>query len=227
MSGGGPAPAHPAATVVLLREEAEELEVLLLRRNSKLAFHGGAWVFPGGRIDPDDFAAAGGELPEAARVAAAREAYEEARVVITPDALIPVSRWVTPEIRPKRFDTFFFAAAARTGEAVQVDGGEILDHRWTTPTQAMASRARGEIELPPPTFVTLLQLEAFRRPKDALSALTALAPREFRPRVRAVEGGILSLYSGDVAFDSGEIEQAGPRHRLWMLESGWRYESPQ
>ena len=29
------------------------LEVLLAKRSSKLAFHGGAWVFPGGRIDPE------------------------------------------------------------------------------------------------------------------------------------------------------------------------------
>ena len=31
------------------------VETLMLRRNSKLAFAGGAWVFPGGRIDPEDY----------------------------------------------------------------------------------------------------------------------------------------------------------------------------
>ena len=47
----------PAATVVLVREspQQEDLEVLLLLRNSKLAFHGGHWVFPGGRVDKADF----------------------------------------------------------------------------------------------------------------------------------------------------------------------------
>ena len=41
----------PAATVVLIRENArqQELEVLLVQRNSRLVFHGGHWVFPGGR----------------------------------------------------------------------------------------------------------------------------------------------------------------------------------
>ena len=43
----------PAATVVVIRETQNktDLEVLLLRRNSKLIFHGGHWVFPGGRVD--------------------------------------------------------------------------------------------------------------------------------------------------------------------------------
>ena len=52
--------AAPAATVVLLRDGDDGLEVLLARRSSKLAFHGGAWVFPGGRIDPDDY----GDAPD-------------------------------------------------------------------------------------------------------------------------------------------------------------------
>ncbi len=59
--------AAPAATVVLLRDGETGLEVLLARRSSKLAFHGGAWVFPGGRIDPDDYADAPDDLPRAAR----------------------------------------------------------------------------------------------------------------------------------------------------------------
>ncbi len=40
-----------AATAVLLRNSEQGLETLLLRRNAKLAFAGGAWVFPGGAID--------------------------------------------------------------------------------------------------------------------------------------------------------------------------------
>ena len=44
----------PASTVILLRETNGSLETLLLRRNAKLNFAGGNWVFPGGRVDPDD-----------------------------------------------------------------------------------------------------------------------------------------------------------------------------
>src|SRR5438067_766668 len=85
----------PAATVILLRESSAALEVLLLRRSSQLAFHGGAWVFPGGRVDPEDLGDDGDE--PAARRAAAREAREEAGVEVDPDALVAFSHWTTPE----------------------------------------------------------------------------------------------------------------------------------
>ena len=48
----GPEPL-PAATVIPIRDGGQGLEALMLRRNSKIAF-GGMWVFPGGRVDPDD-----------------------------------------------------------------------------------------------------------------------------------------------------------------------------
>ncbi len=53
---GEPATPRPAATVVLLREEGakERMEVLLLRRTRSAGFVPGAYVFPGGRVDPAD-----------------------------------------------------------------------------------------------------------------------------------------------------------------------------
>ena len=50
----GGTPAIPAATVVLLRDVAGQPEVLMLHKASQIAF-GGMWVFPGGRIDPQDY----------------------------------------------------------------------------------------------------------------------------------------------------------------------------
>ena len=61
-------PLRLASTVVLLRDSAQGLEVLLLRRNAKLAFAGGAWVFPGGAIDSPELAAAATQM-EAAKQA--------------------------------------------------------------------------------------------------------------------------------------------------------------
>src|SRR2546421_7574078 len=103
-------PAIPAATVILLRDRASGLETLMVRRSSRLQF-GGMWVFPGGRVDPDDhpvsatadeLAAAGpGGRPDegaaasnelaAARRAAAREAAEEAGLVVDEEGLVPLS----------------------------------------------------------------------------------------------------------------------------------------
>ncbi|MCP3989068.1 MAG: NUDIX domain-containing protein [Actinomycetia bacterium] len=46
-------PISPAATVMLL-DNRPELQVLMLRRTSKVVFAPDNWVFPGGRVDPDD-----------------------------------------------------------------------------------------------------------------------------------------------------------------------------
>lgn len=87
-----PAEARPAATVVLVRDDDAGPEVLLMRRHRESGFVPGAWVFPGGRVDPAD-----GELtlldrcrglaaepaPEAAYwMAAFREAFEETGVLL-------------------------------------------------------------------------------------------------------------------------------------------------
>jgi 8-oxo-dGTP pyrophosphatase MutT (NUDIX family) len=223
MSDAPPAIAHPAATVVLLRDGLGGCEVLLVRRSAQLAFHGGAWVFPGGRLDPADYTAGGGDPVDAARCAAVREAREEAGLVLQPDALVLVSRWITPTPLPKRFDTWFFAGLG-TDAPVEIDGGEIHDHRWMTAGDALAAQRAGEIELPPPTFVTITAIAPHARAADALAAFARGPVETFEPRLVPTEGGAVTLYAGDAGYDAGEIERSGPRHRLWIRENGWRYE---
>ena len=84
--------AIPAATLIVVRERAGgPPELLMVERAPDMAFAGGAWVFPGGRIDQADeeFAKTLGREDGAARVAAIREALEETAVPIalssTPD----------------------------------------------------------------------------------------------------------------------------------------------
>lgn len=114
----GPTPV-PAATVILLRDVDRGLEVLLVQRHKATAFMGGAYVFPGGKLDaadadpalrarceadPDDtlLAALGpSETIDAAtaralHVAAARETFEEAGV------LLGTSQRTAPEISAAR-----------------------------------------------------------------------------------------------------------------------------
>jgi 8-oxo-dGTP pyrophosphatase MutT (NUDIX family) len=224
MADGTVALAHPSATIVLVRDVAEGLQVLLVRRNAKLKFHGGAWVFPGGRIDPSD------HLPErpddllaAARRAAVRELREEASLDLDVESLHAISRWITPEILPKRFDTWFFLAPATSYDVV-VDGGEIHEYRWVTPRDALEDQKAGAIELPPPTFVTLTELAGYSTVTDALDVLQASAPRAFTPRICTIEGGACSLYEGDAGYDLLDPDAPGHRHRLWLMKSGWRYE---
>jgi 8-oxo-dGTP pyrophosphatase MutT (NUDIX family) len=216
--------AAPAATVVLLRDGATGLEVLLARRSSKLAFHGGAWVFPGGRIDPEDYADDPGELEAAARRAAAREAKEEAGVDVDADTLVHLSNWTTPEISPKRFATWFFAGRVAGGDEV-ADGAETDALQWFGADEALAARASGEIELAPPQYVTLLELRQYHNTDDALARIAAAPIVEYTPRFHFIEGGgAVCVYTDDVAYpDLGLLDAEGPRHRLYLRDDTWDY----
>ena len=98
----------PASTIVLLRAAtAGPPEVLLLKRHDRASWLGGAWVFPGGRVDDGDREPAWGELALGQRalcdawaqadkpwlrdhaVAALRELYEETGLLLA-DTLVDV-----------------------------------------------------------------------------------------------------------------------------------------
>lgn len=217
--------AHPAATVILLRDSEPGIEVLMVRRNSQLAFHGGAWVFPGGRIDEADYERSGTrDARETARIAAAREAREEAGVEIDASSLVMLSRWITPENVFKRFDTWFLLGAGGSIGVVEIDGGEIQDHAWMLPRAALAAQRQAQIELPPPTFVTLTQLLPFGSTDAVLAAFAAREAEEFRPLLHFLPEGACTVYAGDVSYGADDLERPGPRHRLWMTGTNWRYE---
>jgi len=217
------APAHPAATVLLLRDGIMGPELLYLRRNIRLDFHGGAWVYPGGRIDREDFADDPSDLDSAARRAAVREAREEAGIPVDAGRLVSVAEWTTPVIRPKRFQTWFFAAVADRHE-IQIDGGEIHEHRWMRPAEALAAQERGDVELPGPTYVTSHWVARYASAAEALAAFARRRPPKYLPHTLRVPGGFVSLLSEDAAFPDGDLECPGPRHRVWMVENAWRYE---
>ena len=223
-------PAIPAATVVLLRDGPDGLETLMLRRNSKLAFAGGAWVFPGGRIDPEDYP--DGVVSEddeavltAARNAAAREAMEEAGLAVDPETLVWFAHW-TPGVigATRRFATWFFVGVAPEGQVV-VDDGEIHEHLWIRPADALARREVGEIELIPPTWVTLHKLADAPSTAEVCANARARAPEIFLTHIVRVDGGIASLWQGDAGYDDSDADRPGPRNRLLMLDTGWRLET--
>lgn len=85
-------PAIPAATLVIFRQGAGVApELLMVERAKAMAFAAGALVFPGGRVDPEDYTFAamlGGDAEEDAhRIAAIRETIEEAGLAIGLDPL--------------------------------------------------------------------------------------------------------------------------------------------
>ena len=170
---------RPAATVILLRGAAELLEILLVKRNPRARFMGGAWVFPGGAVDRHE-----GRGEPALRAAAVRELREEAGVELSdPDALIGFSRWITPEEIKTRFDTWFYLAAAPPGVEPRVDGQEVVEARWYEPAKALrAARAR-EIALVFPTIKHLEQLAKFRSANELIEYARRQKIRPVLPRV--------------------------------------------
>jgi 8-oxo-dGTP pyrophosphatase MutT (NUDIX family) len=161
----------PAATVILVRDGAEGLEVWLMERNRSVGFMASAWVFPGGRVDPEDAArpASGGDFSQVPRgfwVAAARELEEEAKLRLGGEAydldrLRHWAHWITPEAEPRRYDTHFFLARLRPGEEPEIDGGEAVDGRWFRPGEAVARSFAGDLLLAPPTVRCLQELSAW------------------------------------------------------------------
>ena len=216
-------PAVPAATVVLLRDAATGPETLMLRKNSKIAF-GGMWVFPGGRIDAED-RPAGADDELAARNAAAREAWEEAGARLDPEDLIWFAHWTPPPSTPVRFATWFFAAQAGD-EAVRIDGSEIKAHQWIRPADALAKHAAGEIDLAPPTWVTLSGLSAHRGVESALWGFADRPARIYQTRVvRRNDGVRVAMWQGDAGYNDWDADREGPRHRLVMAADGFVFEN--
>lgn len=102
-----PAPLIPAATVLLVKDIEGKLNVLMLRRNRSLRAFAGAWVFPGGRVDPADAPDSDDEVSRA-RTAAIRETMEETGLDLSGKTLAPFSRWIPPIQEKRRFSTWFF-----------------------------------------------------------------------------------------------------------------------
>ena len=217
--------AIPAATVILLRDGPDGLETLMLRRNSKLEFAGGMWVFPGGRVDDEDHPEDGPDVEVAVRNAAAREAEEEAGLNVDPDSLVPFSHWTPPKVAIKRYATWFFVAEAPAG-AVTIDDGEIHDAMWVRPADAIRRRDEGEVELAPPTWVSLDRLARSQTVAEALAEAEGAEVEAFETAIaKDADEQLVALWHGDVGYDSGDATLEGPRHRLVMAATGgWRYE---
>ena len=224
MPEGEGEPAIPAATVVLLKDGDEGVEVLMLHRTSKVHF-GGMWVFPGGRIDPDDHPA-DGDLNQAARNAAARETMEEASVTVKPDEFVWFAHWTPPASSPVRYATWFFATSAETHEAIDVDGYEIQDHAWIRPADALERHAKGEIDLVPPTWVTLYHLSLYDSVERLLQRFEQHPHRVYETHVGLrADGTRVAMWTGDAGYEDTNADAEGERHRLTMGEGAFIFEN--
>jgi 8-oxo-dGTP pyrophosphatase MutT (NUDIX family) len=215
-TGAGQAPVVDAATVVLVREVGAGLECLMLRKNAGQTF-GGLWVFPGGKLEPEEGAGEAG-----ARRAAVREAFEETGLVLDGEALVPFAHWLPPPEAPRRFATWFFVAALPDGAGdVVIDGGEIGDQMWTTAEGALALHRAGEVGLAPPTWMTLRWLSDAGSVEAALATARAGDVEHFSTHIYDDDGVLVAVWAPDAAYDSGDLAHPGARYRLRMETGGW------
>lgn len=219
-----------AATLVLLRDGAGAIEVLLLQRPDRGTFAGG-WVFPGGKVDPvdhvervepdvdaDDTADVEAAI---ARNAAVRETAEETGLIVSRDAIVPLARWTPPQEHTAPFHTWFFVGEAPGGD-VRRQPTEVVDHVWIRPADALKRHGAGELRLFPPTWMTLDTLMAFPTVAAALDTIAARELRHYVTRRDPHRG--LALWDGDEGYHGADDTEEGPRHRLHLGSLPWRFE---
>ena len=181
-------PIAAAASLILMRDRAPGVpEILMVRRGDTLVFAAGAYVFPGGRVDPADVAVAGTGLDRedrAARIAAVRETAEETGIADAAHIgdLVPFARWLPPTAAPRRFDTRFYLALARDDAADPVaDGIESSAAFWATAQGVLDACAAGTGRAIFPTRRLLERLAQFASFAEARDHAKRLPERIISP----------------------------------------------
>lgn len=216
-------PVRPASTVVLLRDSEEGLQTLMLRRNKALIFAGGAWVFPGGALEPADYTAGPDDVETAARQAAAREAEEESALKPAPERMVQLSHWTTPVGEPKRFSTWIYAAPVDSDDDVVIDGSEIHDSNWLNIREAARRHEAGEMNMLPPTYITLCNLARYETVDDVIETERQTPIPEVFPRFTVDGDQVVVLFRGDAGYASGDATLPGARHRAGLVDGCWSY----
>lgn len=183
-----------------------------------MAFVPGMYVFPGGRVDANDFhdgqhlvgypferdvlrASADEALLRALVACAVREVEEETGVRITPGDLALADHWVTPEASPLRYDVRFFVAALPPDATARARGTEADHVTWIRPVDALRAAAAGEMPLLLPTRRVL---EFVAQPSSITALLADAHLRDVRPMLpeRGQTGGtswrIVHAITGEV-----------------------------
>lgn len=215
----------PASTVLLVREKATPgIEVLLLKRNSSLKFAPNYWVFPGGRIDETDGPITSDIIEHTAKTAAARESMEECKMQIDPEFLRHYCHWTTPAGGPVRFGTWFFHGRVDFGETnVIVDQSEIVDHQWLSPIEAIHMQKIGELDMLPPTFISLQRIKKASSYSDVIKEFDRTGVVKAEPVVSMRNGTFYSLYKGDAGYQKADPSIIESKHRLIIDQKTNRY----
>ena len=220
-------PVRDASTVVLLRDAPSGLEVFLMKRSGLSDVLGGAYVFPGGKLDAadviDDMP---NRLAEGASLAVTAQAAELLKNGNSFPAILaqlglrlqtqhvqPWARWITPKlasVSTKRFDTRFFIAAVPHHQTAVHDNFETTESVWLAPRAALEEYWSGGIALAPPQIMSLAHLSHHRTVASALAEARSKPPAVIEPEPFDFEGLRTITYPGDLQHSIRERALPGP-----------------
>jgi 8-oxo-dGTP pyrophosphatase MutT (NUDIX family) len=124
------------------------------------------------------------------------------------DALMPYAHWITPEGMPKRFDTWFFLAAAPPDQLGAHDGKESTDSIWVSPREALEGGDNGRFKLPFPTTRNLIRLGKQGSVRDALEDSKGRDIVTVMPVMTRLNGGRQLRIPKEAGYD-GELFEVG------------------
>jgi len=130
-------------------------------------------------------------------------------LVLALDALVPYAHWITPEGMPKRFDTWFFLAAAPPDQLGAHDGRESTDSIWVSAREALAGGDSGRFKLPFPTTRNLIRLGKQATVASALQDARGMDIVAVMPvMTRTADGGRQLRIPREAGYD-GEVFEVG------------------
>ena len=236
---GTPASPIASAAMMLLRDGPGGVEVLLIQRHPLSDVLGGAYTFPGGKVDVADLDAAAalgaqadvlhhalGEealapaWAAAIHVAALRELQEEAGISgLQAAQLVPWARWITPTASrrmPRHFDARFFVARLPVGQQAAHDLHEAVASAWFTPAHALLEFEAGRLQLAPPQMMSLLEIASHRTADDVVAAGRGRAPLHIQPVSVHDNGQDLICFPGDPHHPVTRRLLPGPSRLTWV-----------
>ncbi len=197
---GGSGPLALALHVAAIRETFEESGVLLARSDRALDLDRMRTELE----KPDTFV----------------QLVEENDLHLFGEALVPLSRWITPAVEKRRFDARFFLAVVPPDTRAAHDEKETIAGAWLTPTDAIALHMSASIDLPPPTLRTLELLLPFATADEAARSARAARPPLVRPVFRDLAGQWVLALPGDPEHPEPAPVLSGPT-RFSARDARW------
>jgi len=141
------------------------------------------------------------------------EVAKESQIELAIDLMVPYAHWITPEMMPKRFDTWFFLAAAPPDQVGTHDGKESTDSIWVSPREAVEGGESGRFSVPFPTTRNLIRLGKHQTVQSALDDSRGRPIVTVLPQVVTIEGGRKLRIPAEAGYDGDLFEVIEPDNK--------------